>query len=578
MTKNIQIGLSSDELKKRTSKTYLNTKKMLKPNSPEYLSLNINDKKTLQKLVKAAFILEEVFLKQDSSKNIPFREFLKSEIKNGNNDAKLAMKLFIAQKGINAIDSESHKFSLMKGEKELMGKGFYPDDLTVQEFHKILLSMLKKGKIEEVKEILNQHSMVIRNGNELKAIDFKEAFEKEFTKAAKLLDEAAETSTNKDFAEYLKLQAKALRKSDYMADAYADKKWAQLQDTPLEFTITRESYHDEMTGSVIENEELSKLLDKNNIIAYPKDYLGFRVGIVNKKGTEKLLEIKKYLPELAKEMPYNDKYEQNISANSDDVKQTMVDVDLVTVKGDVGSYRGGITLAENLPNDDKLSLTIGGGRRNVYHRQIRAISDMKKLQRILNATLDKNLHKYYNHEADHWFTIGHENGHSLGPNSGTEALGKYRSIIEENKADMVSLAMIDKLVKLGMYTNEQKMQILTTFAADLTLKAKPTLSQAHRVRTVMQMYYFCKEGAIEIDSKGIIHINYEKLIPTAKKMLAEIVDVQISKSFEKGEKYVLDNFVWTDGMEKIAAKLRKISKTLNGTVKESLANYLLKRI
>ena len=573
-----EIGLSLEELKKRTSKSYLNTKKMLNIDAKEYLDLDINDKKTLRKLVKAAFILEDVFLKQDSSKNIAFRDYLKAEIKKGNQAAKLAMKLFVAQKGINAIDSESHKFSLMKGEKELMGKGFYPDDLTVEEFHNILIQMLNDNKIEEVREILNQHSIVERDGNLLKAIDFKIAYKKEFKKAAKLLKEAAKTSTNKDFTQYLELQADALVNLDYMSDAYADKKWAELQDTPLEFTITRECYHDEMTGSVIENEKLAKMLADNDITAFPKDYLGFRVGIVNQEGTKKLLEIKKYLPELAKEMPYADKYEQNISADSTDVKQTMVDVDLVTVKGDVGSYRGGITLAENLPNDDKLSLTIGGGRRNVYHRQIRAISDTKKLQRVLNATLDKELHKYYNHEADHWFTIGHENGHSLGPKSGTEAIGKYRSIIEENKADMISVSMLDKLEELGMYTHEQKMQILTTFAADLTLKAKPEMSQAHRVRTVMQMYYFCNEGAIEIDKKGIIHINYEKLIPTAKKMLAEIVDIQISGDFEKGEKYVLDNFVWTEGMEKIAAKLRKISKTLNGTVKEPLANYLLKHI
>lgn len=578
MVKMIEIGLSSDELKKRTNKSYLNTKKMLKVDAPEYLNLAEGDKKALQNLVKAAFILEEVFLKQDSSKNIPFREFLKSEIKKGNEDAKLAMKLFIAQKGINAVDSESNKFSLMKGEKELKGKGFYPEDLQEEEFHKILIKMLKDGKVEEVREILNQHSIVVRDGENLKAIDFKEYFKKEFTKAAKLLEAAAQTSTCEDFNEYLLLQAKALRISDYMTDAYADKKWAQLQDTPLEFTITRECYHDEMTGSVIENDELSKMLQERNIVAYPKDYLGFRVGIVNKEGTEKLLEIKKYLPQLAKEMPFSDKYEQNISSDSDDVKQTMVDVDLVTVKGDVGSYRGGITLAENLPNDDKLSLTIGGGRRNVYHRQIRSISDEKKLKRVLNATLDKDLHKYYNHEADHWFTIGHENGHSLGPKSGTEALGKYRSIIEENKADMISMAMLDKLEELGMYSFEQKMQIMTTFAADLVLKAKPVLSQAHRVRTVMQMYYFTQNGAIEIDKKGIIHINYDKLIPVAKKMLEEIIDIQLSGDFDKGEKYVLDNFVWTEGMEKIASKLRKISKTLNGTVKEPLANRLLKKI
>ena len=573
----IKIGLSAKELKKRTGKAYLSTKKMLNVDAEEYKNLKLEDKKALQQLVKAAFILEEVYLIQDNPKNLIFRDFLKAQIKKGSASAKNAMKLFIAQKGINAVDSESNKFSLMKGEKELLGKGFYPEDLTVEEFHKILKNMLKEGKDEEVKNILNQHSMVVRDGKELRSIDFKEYFKSQFTRAARHLEEAAKYSTNKDFAEFLNLQAKALVDADYMSDAYADKKWAQLQDTPLEFTITRECYSDEMTGTVTENPELLKMLQERGIVAYPKDYLGFRVGIVNKEGTEKLTVIKKYLPELAKEMPYCDKYEQNISATSTDVKQTMVDVDLVTVKGDVGAYRGGITLAENLPNDDKLSLTIGGGRRNVYHRQIRAISDTKKLQKVLNATLDKNLHKYYNHEADHWFTIGHENGHSLGPKSGTEALGKYRSIIEENKADMVSMAMLDKLEELGMYTQEQKKQIMTTFVADLTLKAKPNLSQAHRVRTVMQMNYFIKNGAVEIDKNGIIHINYEKLIPTAKKMLAEIVDIQISGSFEKGEKYVLENFVWTDGMEKIAKKLRKISKTLNGTVKEPLANRLYRR-
>jgi hypothetical protein len=253
-----------------------------------------------------------------------------------------------------------------------------------------------------------------------------------------------------------------------------------------------------------------------------------------------------------------------------------VDVDLVAVCGDVGAWRGGITLAENLPNDDKLSLTIGGGRRNVYHRQIRAVSDFKKLQKRLDAILPKELQKYYENEADHWFTIGHENAHSLGPKSGTEALGKYRSIIEENKADMASLALLNKLEELGMYTNHQKKQILVTFVADGFLKAKPNMSQAHRVRSVMQTNYLIKEGAVKIDEKGFIQIKIEKIIPAAQKMLEEIIQTQLSGNFETGEKYVLDNFVWSDGMEKIAQKLRKISKTLNGRVEEKLAKKLLK--
>ncbi len=577
----MKIGLSTAELKKRTSKDYLRTNKMLKKDAPEYANLADGDKAALKHLVKAAVILEEVFLKMDDARNLPFRDYLKAEIKKGNADAKLAMKLFKAQKGINAVDLNAEKFSLLKGAKELPGKGLYPADLTKEEFHAILKTMLAEGKKEEVAKILNQRSIIVRDGKELKALDYTEAFKKEFSLAARHILQAAETSTNKDFNEFLELQAKALTVCDPMADAYADKKWASLQDTPLEFTITRENYEDEITETVYENEELSALLKKNGIEPISKDMLGFRVGIVNKEGTEKLLEIKKYLPELAKNMPYADKYVQNIpaagaaAADAGDVKQTMVDVDIVAVKGDVGAYRAGITLAENLPNDDKLSLTIGGGRRNVYHRQIRAVSDKKRLQKILDATLDKSLHQFYENEADHWFTIGHENGHSLGPNSGTEVLGKYKSIIEENKADMISMAMLDKLVELGMYTELQKKQIITTFAVDCVLKAKPNMSQAHRVRTVMQLNHFLKAGAIAIKN-GVITINYEKFVPAAAEMLKKIIDVQISGSFEKGEKYVLENFIWSDEIEKLAAKMRKVNKTLNGTVKEELANWLAK--
>ena len=568
------LNLSREELEKRTNKDYLNTKKMLTPDAPEYTELADGDKNALKHLVRAAYILEKINMQIDNPHNLDFKAFLEKEIENGNEDAKLTKILFDAQKGINAIDTMSNKINLAKGVTEHLGKGVYPEDLSKEEFHAILTKMINEGKIDDVKKILTQRSVVERNGDKLIGIDYIDKFKEDFAKMADELDLARETSTNADFNEYLELQAKALREADPMLDAYADKKWATLQDTPLEFTITRENYEDEMTGTIAENKELSELLNAHEITPTPKDFLGGRVGIVNKKGTEALMAIKKYLPELAKNMPFADEYEQNISTTGD-TKQTMVDVDLVAVAGDVGAYRGGITLAENLPNDDKLSLKIGGGRRNVYHRQIRFISNVAKLQERLDEILDKEQHKYYLDEADHWFTIGHENAHSLGPKKACETLGKYRNIIEENKADMGSLAFVDLLTELGMYTEEQRKQIIVTTVADNFLKSKPTLSQAHRVRTVMQNKYFADRGAyVIIDGK--IHVNIDKVVPIAKEMLSEIIRIQIDGDFDKAEKYVLNNFVWTDNMELIAQKLQKVSKYLNGRTESPLAELLLK--
>ena len=573
---NFELNLSHEELVKRTSKECLIPKEMLKADAPEYEALAQGDKEALKHLVKAAKAMDEVFMIQDNPDNLAFKAFLEEETAKGNEDAKMTLALFNAQIGMNAVDSEANKIFLAKNHGELAGKGFYPVDLTKEEFHKILIKMLNEGKIQEVKDILNQRSMVVREGDILKGIDYTEYFAKQFDYIADELEAAAEVSTNEDFNKYLKLQAIALCENNPKNDAYADKKWAELQDTPLEFTISREQYADELTGTVVENEELKALLDKNGIEPISKDSLGIRVGIVNKEGTEKLLEIKKYMPVLAENMPYKEEYEQNIS-QGDDEKQTMVDVDIVTLRGDEGTYRGGITLAQNLPNNDKPSLKIGGGRRNVYHRQIRISTSpeaKERRQKRLDATLAKDFHKYYNQEADHWFTIGHENVHSLGPKSGTEALGKYKNIIEENKADMGSLALLDVLVELGMYSEEEKKQIIVTYAADNFLKAKPTLSQAHRVRTVMQTKYFLENNAISLNSDGLLEINMDKMVPTAQKMLAEIVRVQLSKDFAAGEKYVLDNFVWTDEMEIISKKLKEIDKSLNGTLVTPLADKL----
>ena len=140
---------------------------------------------------------------------------------------------------------------------------------------------------------------------------------------------------------------------------------------------------------------------------------------------------------------------------------------------------------------------------------------------------------------------------------------------------MVSLAMVDLLTQAGMYTPEQREQIIVTYAADNMMMSKPTLSQAHRVRSVMQNYYFIKEGAIEISKDGVLNVNMDKMVPTARKMLEEIIQVQMKGDFTKGEKYVLDNFVWTPEMEKMAENIKKVSKTLNGKVESPLADKLL---
>ena len=70
-------------------------------------------------------------------------------------------------------------------------------------------------------------------------IDYIDKFSDEFKNAAELLLKASCLSTNIDFNEYLRLQSQAFLKADPMLDAYADKKWATLQDTPFNRSFSK---------------------------------------------------------------------------------------------------------------------------------------------------------------------------------------------------------------------------------------------------------------------------------------------------------------------------------------------------
>ena len=433
--------------------------------------------------------------------------------------------------------------------------------------------MLKDGEIEEVQKILNQRTIVERDGKKLKATDYTDYFKDEFSEAANELELAAMTSTNDDFNRYLILQANALMMNNPYMDALADKKWAKLQNTPLEFTIGRESYDDRLTPTISKDKELCKLLEKFEITPYAKDNIGVRVGIVNKEGTDYILKIKQFMPYLAAKMPYNNEYEQTISKITDN-KQTMVDADIVAMTGQFGAYRGAISIASNLPNNDKLSVQTGGGKRNVYHIQMRNSKYADNKDNMLNALLNKTQHKYFDTKALHDFTILHENVHSLGPKDGLEALGVYKNTIEEHKADMGAIVMLDELTKKGFYSPLKEKQVITSYLTAYVLKG-PDFENAHRARNILQHNYFIKNGAVDVSKDGKMTINFDKVVDCAHEMLEKAVKIQLDKDAKKAEQYIKENAVWSKELDKMAENLRSVDKKLNSYVTMPLAEELL---
>lgn len=519
---------------------------LIDKNEKEYVDLTDGDKKALDYLVNAAKIMNDVALELDHPLNLIQKQALET-LAPGNEYVSNALLLFNFINGVagyNGLDKDP--VEIFEGIHMYKGCNFYPTDLDENEFHEIIIKMLDENKVDEVAKILSSRTVVRRKGDVLEAIDYTEYFSEEFSEIANEIECAAHFTTDNMFKEYLKWQAQALLQNNVEMDILADKHWVKMQNTSLEFTISRENYNDKMTPSVFSNKSLIERLRGVNINPVPKDMLGIRVGIVNKQGTNLLLKFKDKMRELVNKMPCSELYEQKISDG--ELKQTMVDVDIVALSGDYAMCRGGITLAQNLPNNDKPSLYRGGGRRNVYHRQVRFAGDSEKTKKILEGLVASEFHEFYDEEADHLFTIGHENGHSLGPDSSYQcSMGIFQHIIEENKADMVSAAMMPEYVKAGIITEEQLKKIYTTWIVKRhLLLAYPEDQEAHRVADLIEYNYLLDYGAIYFDQDKKLHINFDKTIDASKKLLEDIIKVQLSKSSICAKEYINRWSEWGD--------------------------------
>lgn len=546
------LKYSAKDLKQKVSKE-MRKIVLIDKESEAYKNLSDGDKKALVHLVNAAKIINDVALEMDHPLNLVQKQALEVAAETSPY-ASNALKLFNSLNGVagsNGLDKEP--VEIFEGIHAYEGRNFYPIDLSASELRDIIIKMLDAGKISDVAKILSARTMVRREGDVLKAIDYTEYFEPEFSEIANELECAAHYTTDELFKDYLGWQVQALLQNNVEMDILADKHWAQMQNTPLEFTLSRENYDDKLTPTIFADKELCDRLEKLNIKPVPKDMLGIRVGIVNKQGTDLLLKFKDEMIKLASLMPYNDEYIQNVGGKNG-LKQTMVDADIAALTGDYALCRGGITTAQNLPNNDKPSLARGGGRRNVYHRQVRQSTDKQKTQKILEALVSPDLHKYYDEDADHLFTIGHENGHSLGPDSSYQtALGIYQHIIEEHKADVISAAMMPEYVKDGIISEETLKSIYTTWVVRRHfMVAFPQDKEAHRVADLIEYNYLHDNGAFYFDKNKKLHIDFEKMKEVCKQLLADVIKVQLSKSPKVAAEFIDKWSAWGNMQQYIA--------------------------
>lgn len=372
------------------------------------------------------------------------------------------------------------------------GANFYPADMSKEEFAEA-----------EIADKESLYTYLRRNeSGDLYTVPFHKQYEAELTKASSYLKEAAELAEDEGLRKYLLLRADALLNDDYRE---SDLVWMDMRDNTLDLIIGPiETYEDQLYGF------------KASYEAY--------VLVKDIEWSERLTRYAAFLPKLQENLPVDEAYKQEKPGTDADLGA----YDAIYFSGAANS--GGKTIAKNLPNDEEVQLQ-KGTRRLQLENAMRAKFD-KILLPIVDVLITPEQRGHVNFDAFFANTMFHEVAHGLGikntlDGKGTvrRALKEHASALEEGKADILGLYMVEQLLGMGeMEGNIEDYYV--TFIAGIFRSVRFGASSAHGVANMIRFNYFRGKGAFERQEDGTYKVNFDKMHGAVESLSRLILTLQ----------------------------------------------------
>ncbi len=382
----------------------------------------------------------------------------------------------------------------LTGTKEKsLGAQFYPADMTKQEFED-----------SDLKNKENLYSMVTRDiEGKLTSVPYSEYFVEELHKASELLIEAASLADNEEFANYLAMRAEAFLTDKYQESDFA---WMEMKTNPIEVVIGPiETYEDQLFGYRAAFESYVLLKD----LAW----------------SERLAKYAAYLPELQTGLPVDAEYKAEVPGANADLNA----YDVIYYAGH--SNAGSKTIAINLPNDEEVQLAKGTRRLQLKNAMQAKFDHI--LVPISEQLIVPEQRKHITFTAFFANTMFHEVAHGLGikntlDGSGTvrSALKEHASALEEGKADVLGLYMVEQLLNKGAITEGQLEDYYVTFMASIFRSVRFGASSAHGKANMIRFNYFNEFGAFQRDENGLYKVNIDKMGDAVSELSRLILTLQ----------------------------------------------------
>lgn len=454
--------------------------------------LSVDQKQMLILLIEASTLMDELFWLQAYGDPAPLRRTL----------AGTDLEYFDINYGPwDRLDGDS-AFLPGVGDKPL-GAGFYPPDMSVEEFERA-----------DLPNKVDLYSVIRRDDTgALIRAPYHKVYATLLQEASTLLRRASDLAESDEFAAYLRLRAEALITDEYRA---SDLAWMDMKNNHIDLVIGAiETYEDRLFG-------------------YRAAYEAY-VLIKDREWSDRLSRYASFLPGLQNELPVPAQYRTESPGTDSDLNA----YDAIYYAGH--SNAGSKTIAINLPNDEEVQLR-KGTRRLQLKNVMRAKFD-RILVPIAQELIDESQRKHVTFTAFFANTMFHEVAHGLGikntvAGKGTvrESLKDLASSLEEGKADVLGLYMITKLHEKGEIQEGELMDYYVSFLASIFRSIRFGASSAHGRANMVRFNYFQEMGGFSRHpDSGSYSVNFTEMQDAIDGLSARILRLQGDGDYEGAE-------------------------------------------
>jgi hypothetical protein len=486
--------------------------------------LGESEKRVLQLLVEASRYMDAIFLRQVSAGNPEWLAQLERSPLAEDRDVLHYFRIMFGPWD----RLEEHRPFWGEQEKPL-GAGFYPEDLTKEEFEDWLLH-----HPEDEQDFVSCYTVIRREGDRLVAVPYSQVYGEFLEPASRLLEEAAEASDNMSLSRFLTSRSEAFRTNQYFE---SDVDWVDVKDSLIDVTIgPYEVYEDRLLGY------------KAAFEAY--------VGIKDPRESERLETFIQYLPELETNLPGADEYVPVERGTSSPISV----VSPAFCAGEANSaVKAGAFI---LPNDEQVRQVKGSKKvmlKNVMEAKFR--TGIVPAARRIVAEEQQSLLDF---DALFKVVLMHELAHGMGPGFVTRADGSQTTVslalkelyptLEEAKADLAGMCGLLQLIEKGVLSDARR--VCVNYAVSLLRSIRFGVEEAHGRASLLQLNWHLERGGlVHGKSSGRFSVDQERLEESLKELARTVLLLQAGGDYGRAKDFLDTYGVLTPPLEEALARM-----------------------